>query len=45
MCGILSIVCYYYGDKEDMKESIGVHGLWPETKFKKYENSKNKTKY
>lgn len=44
MCGVLSIVCYYSNTKEDMKESIGVHGLWPETKFKKYKNSKNKTK-
>jgi hypothetical protein len=44
MCGILSIVCYYSNTKEDMKESIGVHGLWPETKFKKYKNSKNQTK-
>jgi ribonuclease I len=44
MCGILSIVCYYSNTKEDLKESIGVHGLWPETKFKKYKNSKNQTK-
>lgn len=44
MCGILSIVCYYSNDKEDMKESIGIHGLWPETKFKKYKNAKNQTK-
>ena len=45
LCGVLAISCYFTNNKfEDLKENIGIHGLWPETKFDKYIDYKDQIK-